>query len=135
MKAIKFKISVIALAIGMFAVSCGGGGSKQQSETTGTKTEKAATNDAVVQFVSAEGYMVSDNEMRVQVEFDKAVSGIFASDFTSSAGKVNMVQCSSGNTMYWTVYVTGLNSSSQVTLSIQKKGYNFNPSSKTVTVE
>ena len=45
MTRVKFKNSVIALAIGLFAVSCGGGGSKQSSgsATTETKTEKAAT--------------------------------------------------------------------------------------------
>jgi hypothetical protein len=45
MKAINFKISVVAMAIGMFALtSCGGGGSKKQSgsATSETKTEQAA---------------------------------------------------------------------------------------------
>jgi len=45
MKRVNFKNSVIALAIGLFTVSCGGGGSKQQSGgAPETKTEtKAAT--------------------------------------------------------------------------------------------
>jgi hypothetical protein len=44
MKRVNFKISVIALVIGMFAVSCSGGGSKKQStaETPETKTEAKA---------------------------------------------------------------------------------------------
>lgn len=40
MKTVNFKNSVIALAIGLFAVSCGCGGSKQQSESaTSDKTQ------------------------------------------------------------------------------------------------
>jgi hypothetical protein len=46
MKRINFKISVIALAIGMIMVSCGGGGGgKQQAATTPeTQTEQAAAS-------------------------------------------------------------------------------------------
>jgi hypothetical protein len=36
---INFKISVIALAIGVFAVSCGGGGSKQNAAQSGGKAK------------------------------------------------------------------------------------------------
>jgi hypothetical protein len=45
MKRLNLKISVIALAIGMFAVSCSGGGSKQQSgsATPETQTETAGS--------------------------------------------------------------------------------------------
>lgn len=132
----KFNLTLIICLIVLLMVSCGGGNNgKQGDNATETQIEQSASNDNNIQFVSAEGTMASDNEMRVNVEFDKAVPGIFASSFTSSAGKVNMVQCSSGNTMYWTVYVTGVTSSEQITLSIEKKGYEFNPSSRTVTVD
>ena len=48
MTKINFKNSVIALAIGLLAVSCGSGGSKpQQTATPETKTVQAVPSDAV----------------------------------------------------------------------------------------
>ena len=43
MTQVNFKNSVIALAIGLFAASCGGGGSKQQSGQATTETAKVET--------------------------------------------------------------------------------------------
>lgn len=46
MKSVNFKINVIALAIGVFAVSCGGGNSKKQGSTAETPASKEQTAPA-----------------------------------------------------------------------------------------
>jgi hypothetical protein len=54
---VNFKNSVIALAIGLVMISCGGGNSKQQEATPETKTEQAAQSDVVTsKYTKAENY-------------------------------------------------------------------------------
>ena len=59
MRSINFKNSVIALVFGLFAVSCGGSGSKQQSNTkaTETKTSVAVEETKKVDVKTVAGYL------------------------------------------------------------------------------
>jgi len=65
MKRVNFKNSVIAMAIGLSVVSCGGSGSKQQSQSTAaapdTKTEQATPDTKTVSgFLSQIGLTETD---------------------------------------------------------------------------
>ena len=136
-----FKISLIALAIGLVMVSCGGGNSNKQQEATTpeTQTEQAATNDVAVQIVSLDIYNFDKERgtVRLEVEFDKPVSGLMLRDVTVSVGEVSLVQCGSGNTKFWRVDIEGLPNAApqEVNISFKKDKYTFEPSAKKVTLE
>jgi hypothetical protein len=136
---VNLKISVIALAIGMFAVSCSGG-SKQQngSATTETKTEQAATNATVVQIVSVDvnDFNSERGTARLHVTLDNPVAGLMMRNVTVNVGEVGLVQCSSGDPKYWRVDIEGLPKTTpqEITVTIQKNGFTIEPKSKKVTL-
>jgi hypothetical protein len=137
MTKVNFKISVIALAIGMVMVSCGGGNSNKQG-TSETKTEKAATNDAAVQIVSVDvnDFNSERGTARLHVTLDNPVAGLMMRDVTVNVGEVGLVQCSSGDPKYWRVDIEGLSKTvpQEITLTIQKSGFTIEPKAKKVTL-
>jgi hypothetical protein len=81
MKRINFKNSVIALAIGLSVVSCGGRGGNQQSgtETTDTKTEQATTEKSDGGFTSASLVGVWTDAMKtIFYEFKTGGTGVIS---------------------------------------------------------
>ena len=134
MRTLNFKNSVIALAVGLAMLSCGGRGGNQQSGTTASEkaTEQAGT---IVKFVSAEELSVDGNgNARLVVVLDKATS-LMTSDVTSNVGEVDMVQNSSGNGTHWRVTILKVAQTQEITITIKKSGYTFEPSSRTLTVQ
>jgi len=137
MTKLKFKIGAIAFAIIVFIVSCGSGNSNKQSSTSETQTEQAA--GTVVQIVSVDTYNFNKERgtVRLNVEFDNPVSGLMLRDVTVSVGSVSLVQCGSGNTKFWRIDIEGLPNTTpqEVTVTINKSGYTFEPKSKNVTLD
>jgi hypothetical protein len=65
MKQLNFKISVIALAIGLFAVSCSGGGSKQQGTAATPETKS----------IDESGYAIKYDDDGATIIFTKSADG------------------------------------------------------------
>jgi hypothetical protein len=95
----------------------------------------------VVQFVSIEdmtsGWSINGDagNARLGLLLDKPIA-LMTGDVTSSVGEVFLVQNSSGDGVSWHVLITGLIPSQpqEVTFTIKKNKYIFEPSSRKVTV-
>jgi len=141
MTKVNFKISVIAVAIGLVMISCGGGNSnaQQQSATSETKSEQAVTNGTVVQIVSVDvnDFNSERGTARLHVTLDNPVAGLMMRDVTVNVGEVGLVQCSSGDPKYWRVDIEGLPKTTpqEITVTIQKNGFTIEPKAQKVTLE
>ena len=56
-----FKIAVMALAIGLFAVSCGGSGSKQQSSDNASETKSVSNKSGNKQIITEQVAIAEDS--------------------------------------------------------------------------
>jgi len=134
-------VAIVTCLTATMFISCGGGNSNKQQEaaTPETQTEQAATNGAVVQIVSLDVYNFDKERgtVRLEVEFDKPVSGLMLRNVTVSVGEVGLVQCGSGNTKFWRVDIEGLPNAApqEVNISFKKDKYTFEPSARKVTLE
>jgi hypothetical protein len=134
---VNIKNSVIALAIGIVMVSCGGGNQQSGTTTPETKTEQKSTSGATVKFVSVEVHTFNKERGTAQlnVELDKPVP-LMLRDVTVSTGEVSLVQCSSGDTRYWRIDIEGLSlaTTQEVSITIKEVNHTFEPSSRTVKI-
>ena len=142
MKISILKNSVIAFAISLVMVSCGSGGSNQQSESAApaeTKKEQLSSNSLVVKIVAIDAYSFNQERgtVRLDVQFDNPVNGLRERDVKVSVGSISLVQCSTGDTKFWRVDIEGLAKSAtqEVTISFNKDEYNFEPKSNKLTIE
>jgi hypothetical protein len=133
MKKVNFKNSVIALAIGLVMVSCGGGNSNKQqggNSVTETKTDKAD----VIKFVSIEDLSIDGGTARLQIVLDKATP-LMTGDVKSSVGTVDMVQNSSGNGTHWSVVILNVGQAKEITITVKPYKTTVEPYSRTIKVE
>lgn len=67
--------------------------------------------------------------------FDKVIAGLTAADITISAGDTGAVKGElMGSGPAYTLGLTGVTKPGAITVTVSKKGYEINPSFKTVTV-
>jgi uncharacterized protein (TIGR02145 family) len=121
MKVSEFKVLIMALAIGMFAVSCG---------------DDDGDGDTAVTFVSvtADGSS-SQTTTQLTLTFSGAIAGITADDVTLSGGVTGVTKGTlSGAGTDCILPVSGFTAGGTLDVAVAKKGYAISGSPKTVTV-
>lgn len=90
MKRVNLKISVIALAIGVFAVSCNGGGSKKSSDDS-TAPGSSETN--------AKAFDISETAFSVKYEIDGGTV-VFTKDANGQRKRLDYINSDGGKHIY-----------------------------------
>ncbi|MDR2908021.1 MAG: hypothetical protein LBU91_08555 [Bacteroidales bacterium] len=95
--------------------------------------DKGGDETTTVNFVSLDASIVSEGSARLYVELDEQV-WLMTKDVTTNVGEVTMAQNGSGDGKNWTIYVSGLSASQEITITLKKDKYTFEPSSRKITV-
>jgi len=102
-----------------------------------------ASGGTAINFVSieADGYWDDEEQAgsattKIYIELDKRAP-LMLRDITitpDNACEIGVVQNGSGNGINWTIFIRNVTQRQEVTVTIQKQGYTFNPASRTVEI-